>query len=195
MLKGRCRRCDHSISWLYPFIELLTATVLTFLYATINLHYFPAYFIFFSALIVTIRSDIQSMLISRFVTLFLIPLGIIFSFFGFLPISGSESIFGALSSFLFLYGLARTFYLLTGKEGMGEGDFELLAFIGAFVGFFGSLIILFCASIIGSFFGLVYILIAHAHRSAKIPFGPFLALAAIAYVFFQDFITHFLIIC
>lgn len=187
MLSGKCRYCSKAISWLYPFIELLTATSLLALYQTVKFLYFPAYLIFFSALIVTIRSDIQSMLISRYVTIFLIPVGIILSATGLLPISRAQSVLGALLAYLFLSGLAFVFYYLTGKRGMGEGDFELLAFIGAFLGTFGAWITLFLASIFGSIFGILFITITRANRSAKIPFGPFLALAAMAYVFLQDF--------
>ena len=82
ILCGKCRYCKNPISWLYPFIELITLIAMLALLNSVDSHYWPAYFIFFSALIVTIRSDFESMLISRFATIFLIPLGFLFAYSG-----------------------------------------------------------------------------------------------------------------
>jgi len=190
ILRGKCRNCQNPISWLYPFIELLTAIVLCFLFVRIPVMYIPAYFIFFSALIVTIRTDIETMLISRFVTLFLVPAGFIFSFFELLPITPLNSISGALLGYFFLYFFSTVFKKLTGKEGIGTGDFELLAFIGAFTGVIGCWTSLVLGSICGSLFGLIQIVSGKGKRFSKIPFGPFLALSAIIFVLFQEIFIH-----
>jgi leader peptidase (prepilin peptidase)/N-methyltransferase len=150
------------------------------------LYYFPAYFIFFSALLVTIRSDFETLLISRFATLFLIPLGIGFAFFNLLPINVLESVTAACIGYVFLYAIAKTFYYVTGKQGIGEGDFELLAFIGSFTGFLGLWATLLVSSIMGTFFGLLYMLVTGSDRSLKIPYGPFLAFGAIIFVLWQQ---------
>ena len=189
LLCGQCRTCKKPISWLYPAIELLTTILLTALYLYVPLNYFFAYFIFFSALIVTIRSDIETMLISRFVTIFLIPFGLLFSAFGLLPITILDSICGALLGYFFLLIMSKIFFWIKGKEGMGQGDLELLAFIGSFIGIAGCWMSLLLGSIMGSIVGLTYIVIFKAGRSAKIPFGPFLASGALIYVFLQEHLT------
>ncbi|HEV2601103.1 MAG TPA: prepilin peptidase [Candidatus Babeliales bacterium] len=185
MLRGKCRTCHQPISILYPLIELFTGVLFTAAYILISHQFLIAYYIFFSALIVTIRSDLETMLISRFVTLFLIPLGLLFSFFNALPISTLDSLLGALFGYLSLYIVAQIFWWCTKKEGIGEGDFELLAFIGSFTGLYGCWMSLTIGSIIGSILGLLYMIITKSDRSLKIPFGPFLALGAITSVLLQ----------
>jgi len=184
-LGGKCRYCKAAISWLYPFIEVFTALVMSALLVFVPLIYFPAYFLFFSALIVTIRTDIESMLILQIATLYLVPVGFLLSAFGFLPISFYDSLGGSLIGYGFLYVFAWVFKRLTGKEGIGAGDFDLLAFIGAFTGIMGCWLSLFLGSVIGSFVGLFMGLLGKMDRSAKIPFGPFLAIGAILYVLFN----------
>ena len=191
LLARKCRHCRQPISALYPFIELFTAIALTALWFMVPLHYFPLYFVFFSALIVTIRSDIENMLISRFVTIYLIPLGIAGSFFGLLPITMRESMVGCMLGYLILYFTALIFQRYSGKEGLGQGDLDLLAFIGSFVGPFGCWITLLAGSLLGSCMGIVYLLIKRPHDK-KIPFGPFLALGAIGYVLFAQRIAEFI---
>lgn len=182
LLKGHCRHCHTSISMLYPCVELLTACVMTLLLLWSPLRFVPSYFILFSALIVSIRSDLETLLISQYVTIFLVPLGFLCAYLKLLPITLWQSLIGAAFGYLFLWALAALFLLLTGKKGMGEGDFELLALIGSFVGTHGAWIVLIAGSVVGSIVGLSLILIGGATRSTKIPFGPFLALAAIMYV-------------
>lgn len=178
VLRSKCRHCHKPISLLYPLIELMTAVVLTLLYALTPITYFPAYFIFFSALLVSFRSDIETMLISQWVTVFILPLGPLFALAKLLPITLLESVAGAVLGYLFLWLVAKIFTLLTHKEGMGAGDFELLAFIGAFLGVVGCWLTLLIASVLGSIIGIILIVIWR-ERSMKIPFGPFLVTGAI----------------
>jgi leader peptidase (prepilin peptidase) / N-methyltransferase len=195
LLKGQCRTCKKPISWLYPFIELLTAALFSGLYLYIPLTYFFAYFIFFSALIVTIRSDIETMLISRFATVFLVPFGIIFSATDLLPISPLESIAGATFGYLFLATINYIFKYLRNKTGIGQGDFDLLFFIGSFTGILGCWTSITIGSTAGCFYALCAF-IFHTYNkttseftsSTKIPFGPFLAFGALFFVFFQQYI-------
>lgn len=148
--------------------------------------YHGAYFIFFSALIVSIRSDLETMLISRYVTVFLIPLGLLFSSTDLLPITLTSSIAGIVLGYGSLFLASKTFFFLTKKEGIGQGDLELLAFIGSFVGFAGCWVTLFLGAVIGSIFGITYITLTGKSREVRIPFGPFLALGAILYVLFRE---------
>jgi leader peptidase (prepilin peptidase) / N-methyltransferase len=189
ILYGKCRYCTKTISWLYPFIEILTLLVMLALFSRVESPYWFAYFIFFSALIVTIRSDLESMLISRFVTIFLIPLGYLCATLSLLPIPLSQSIVGSIFGYLVLLGAVALFAWITGKQGMGQGDLELLAFIGAFTGPWGCWITLMLASTIGALCGIAYIIFSKKRSSIKIPFGPFLAVGALLFVLYQDFFT------
>lgn len=186
-LKGKCRLCHNSISFLYPFIEIFTVIVMTLLVLRVPCHFIPAYFVLFSALIVTIRSDIETMLISQYVTLLLVPIGFLCAYMNLLPISLWNSLIGCLFGYAFLWTLATLFFLWTHKRGMGEGDFELLALIGSFLGLNGAWMSLLIASVIGSCVGLCIIFIGRAQSSIKIPFGPFLASAAILNVLLRFF--------
>ena len=192
ILKAKCRNCKTKISALYPFIEIFTAITMTALYLIVPTKYFFAYFIFFSALIVTIRTDIEFMLISRLTTIFLIPLAFIFSYFQLLPISVTKSLLGIILGYGFLFIISQLFYLLRKKKGMGEGDLELLALIGAFLGPAGCWISLFLGSILGSVYGLIY-MIKTKNRSAIIPFGHFLAFGAISYVLFGQYLQKLIL--
>jgi len=183
ILKGRCSHCTRTISALYPFIEIFTSVVLLTL---LKLHpdYFWPYFIFFSALIITIRSDFETMLISRFATLWLVPLGLIFSYFQIIPLTFLDSVLGALVGYAFPLIIAKTFLLIRKEEGMGEGDMDLLSFIGSFTGSIGAIMGLFGASFLGLFYIIFYGLI-YKHIPRKFPFGPFIAIAAILFVLFE----------
>ncbi len=193
VLRGKCRRCSKQISWLYPAIELFTVLVMTLLYLRVDFDYFFGYFVLFSALIVTIRSDLETLLISRWVTMALVPVGIIMSFTDHIPISPLNSILGAASGYLFLWIIATIFYLITGKEGIGQGDLDLLACIGAFVGVIGIWVTVLFGSLLGSVIGVSHLIYKGTYqRYTKLPFGPFLALGAIAYVLLHDPILIFL---
>lgn len=192
LLRGNCRSCRKLISWLYPFTELLTGAVLTLLYITND--YFWGHFILVSALIVTIRSDLESMLISRFVTLALVPLGLILSTMDLLPIVPLNSILGAGFGYLFLWTVASMFKWFTRKDGIGQGDLDLMALIGSFTGVIGAWVSLLIGSLLGSVCGLIFLYKkGHAARYTKIPFGPFLAIGTIIYLFFQDWISSVLL--
>jgi leader peptidase (prepilin peptidase)/N-methyltransferase len=194
MLRGKCRYCHAKISPLYPFIEILTPLIMVPLFLSTPAIYLPAYFIFFSALIVTIRSDFDTMLISRFVTLFLIPVGLLFSATNLLPITVLNSLIGALCGYGFLVAIGYFFKAITGKEGMGQGDVELLSFIGSFTGILGCWLSLLVGSILGSIYGIMYITFITKKRTAKIPFGPFLAGGAICYVLAHKYLIALLLL-
>lgn len=186
ILNGKCRYCSKSISYLYPLIELITLVAMLLLFMHTAPFYFPSYFIFFSALIVTIRTDLDMMLISRFVTLFLIPVACMLSYFGFLHISLLESFLGAFFGYGTLFLIGLVFELITKKKGIGQGDIDLLGFIGSFTGIYGAWFALMFGSMLGSCIGGTYMFIAKRNQNFKIPFGPFLALGAITFVLFHE---------
>ncbi|MFZ5953603.1 MAG: prepilin peptidase [Candidatus Dependentiae bacterium] len=187
-LNGVCRHCKKPISFLYPFIELITALSLTTVALLVPHHYFLSFFIFFSALIVTTRTDLEKMLISRFMTLFLVPLGIGFASFGLLPIDLLDSLIGALAGYGLLWLTKTIFYRFKGQEGLGQGDLDLLCFIGSFTGLFGIWFSLLIGSVTGSIVGIVYLITHKKTREVKIPFGPFLALGAMSYVLLSPYL-------
>jgi len=190
LLQARCRSCKQSISWLYPFIEIITPISLYALWHMTSPHFFPAYFIFFSALIVTIRTDFDEMLISRFVTLYLIPIGLIAAYFHYLPLSFNMAIIGSVIGYSLLWIVKKLTTYLTHQEGLGQGDLELLALIGAFTGPLGCWISLLIGSVVGTIYGLLYMVIFQT-KIIKIPFGPYLSFGAIIFVLFQNFFIHY----
>lgn len=142
---------------------------------------------------VTVRTDLEQMLISRYVTFLLIPAGWILSAIDWLPISLYESVVGSILGYAILYIIAVTFERVTKRQGMGQGDLELLAFIGAFIGPAGCAMTLFIASTIGALFGIFYIAIFKQNKTTMIAFGPFLALGAMIYVLFENSLFSLLI--
>jgi leader peptidase (prepilin peptidase)/N-methyltransferase len=193
MLRGSCRFCRKPISSLYPSIELITAISFFLLIQRTNPLYWPAYMLFFSALIVSIRTDLETMLISQLATIFLIPCAFICSYFGLLPLSLGESFFGSASAFSCLFSVSYLYFLLAKRVGLGQGDIELLAFIGAFLGFVGWWITLLLASCTGTIFGIFMMIYSRKSLiGIKIPFGPFLAIGAMLYVLFQSYFLKFI---
>ena len=193
-LKGNCRYCNAPISWLYPAIELFTLLSFIAAYYLIDSTYHVAFFMFFSALLVTIRSDWEHMLISQWVTIALIPVGILLSFTDLLPIYPLNSILGAAMGYAVPWLIGTLFYLATGKHGIGHGDFDLLAFVGSFTGVVGVWATLLIGSLLGTIIGGGYLYaIGSLKRNIKIPFGPFLAMGAIIYCLFMEQITEFLL--
>lgn len=195
ILRAKCRNCKAKISILYPVIELLTSVILTLLFFNIfyinnnfifyykNILEFIAYFIFFSALIIATRTDLEALVIPQIFSIYLVPVGILFSYFNLLKISFLDSIIGTISGYLILFLTAKIFKFLTKKEGLGQGDMELLALIGSFTGFFGVWYTIIISSFTGSLIGILYILITKKARDLQIPFGPFLSFGAIVYFF------------
>jgi leader peptidase (prepilin peptidase)/N-methyltransferase len=190
-LKARCRSCKQQISWLYPFVEIITTALLFALWQIIPSQYFAAYFIFFSALIVTIRTDFDEMLISRFMTIYLIPVGLFAAVSAALPLTPTLSIAGIIFGYVILWCTKKISLAVAKQDGLGQGDLELLAFIGAFTGPMGCWIALLVGSTCGSIITLLYMIIIK-QRIEKIPFGAYLSFGAMIFVLFQAFfIQHF----
>jgi leader peptidase (prepilin peptidase)/N-methyltransferase len=161
----------------------LTAVICTLILAYLPLHYFFAYFVFASALIITIRTDAEFMLIPQLCSLYVVPIGIVFSIIGRLPIAPLESVIGALLGYSTLAIIAYIYKKYTGHTGLGDGDPELLAGIGAFVGINGVWYTMLIGSLSATVYAGILIYLGHAGTQSKIPFGPFLALGALATLF------------
>ena len=190
-LRGLCRSCHQPISKLYPMIELVTILTGLMLFYFGRPEDLVAYFIFISALLIIIRTDLQTMLISRFTTLFLIPIPIILSLTKFnsyplLPITIMQAINGIFWGYSILFIINKIAWLITKKDGVGQGDIDLLAMIGAFSGIYGVWLSLMIGSILGSITGIILICTGQSKLQTKLPFGPFLAIGAIIYILFQN---------
>lgn len=184
ILKGRCRFCSEPISLRYPVVEILTGlfALITFVKYGLTLEAL-IYFIFIAALLVITFIDIDHQIIPDVITLPGIPIFFIASFA--LPeINYLESILGILIGGGSLLLVAWTYNLITKKEGMGGGDIKLLAMLGAVIGWKGVLFTIFVASAVGTISGMLVMLKTRKSRKLAIPFGPFLAIGGITYVFF-----------
>jgi leader peptidase (prepilin peptidase) / N-methyltransferase len=188
-LQAQCRSCQQNISWLYPLIEIITTCALFLLWQTVPVYYFPAYFLFFIALIVTIRTDFDQMLISRFVTLYLIPCGILATIMHRLPLTPVASIAGALFGYGLLWLVKKTAFRMTGQQALGQGDLELLSFIGACTGPLGCWISLLVGSVAGTIISMIY-MAATKQKIKLIPFGAYLSFGAMAFVLYQDIFIY-----
>lgn len=189
LLKGKCRTCKLSISFIYPLIEIVTSILFTLTFFTIPIKYWVSYFIFFTALIIIIRTDLEFMLISRITTLYLIPFAFIFSVLNLIDISIYQSILGTFFGYFILWSISKIYFLLRGTIGIGQGDFELLGTIGGFIGISGAWYSLFIGSLIGSLFG-IFLILTGSSSKAKIPFGPCLSFGAILFSLLKFFILN-----
>jgi leader peptidase (prepilin peptidase)/N-methyltransferase len=165
-------------------VELLAALFAFGVYAKFGISIQSlVYFIFIAVLLAVTFIDIDHRIIPDVITLPGIPLFFLATFL--LPsISWKDSLIGLLVGGGSLYLVGLVYYLLTRKEGMGGGDVKLLAMIGALIGWKGVFFTIFVASAVGTLAGLAVMLITRRNMKLKIPFGPFLALGAVAYLFF-----------
>lgn len=187
ILGGKCRHCGAKISLRYPVVELSGG--LTFVLLWHNFHLFPVEmfrgFIFLSLLIVLAGIDAERMILPDVFTLPGVGAGFAFSLF--LPPGMKSSILGAVLGYFSLWLVYKIFLLLTGKEGLGFGDFKMLAMIGAFMGAGQILPVIVVSSLLGSLFGISLIVFKGKKFSTMLPYGVFLALSAWSlYIFKLD---------
>jgi len=176
-LRGKCSSCGKPISLRYPLIELLTAA----LSAVIAWHFgygwqATAALLLTWALIALSMIDIDHQLLPDSITLPLLWLGLILSLFSVFADMRSALI-GAVAGYLSLWSIYHLFKLLTGKEGMGFGDFKLLALLGAWMGWQSLPLIVLLSSAVGAVLGGAMIAFQGRDRHQPIPFGPYLAIA------------------
>ena len=185
-LKGRCRNCKASISLRYPLVELMTgilAIAILFMFG-LTLESI-VFFVFISSLLVITFIDIDHKIIPDMISLPGIPIGLAASFV--LPdMTFKSSLLGLLVGGGSLLLVAWTYNLITHKEGMGGGDIKLLGMIGTFIGWKGVIFTIFAASLTGTFVGIIVMLLKGKNLKFAIPFGPFLSIGAMSYVFFGE---------
>ncbi|MCI5146629.1 MAG: prepilin peptidase [Candidatus Electrothrix sp. AR3] len=184
-LQGKCRTCKVKISLQYPIVEFCMAVLSLALYNQFGFSFaLFFYFLFLAALLVIIFIDIHLQIIPDSISLPGIIIGFIGSFFNPL-VTWQEAGLGLLIGGGILYGIALGYSLLAGREGMGGGDIKLLAMIGAFLGWQSLLYVVFFSSLTGSIVGIAAMFQQKKGGQTRIPFGPFLSLAAISWLFFQ----------
>ncbi len=190
ILRGRCRSCKARISIQYPLVELVNALLTLFLFMRFGPTFaFLVLFLFCSAMVVVTFIDLEHQIIPDAISLPGIVAGFIFSFF--IPQLGwLNSLIGILVGGGSLWLVASGYELLTKKEGMGGGDIKLLAMMGAFLGWKAIPFIIFVSSLIGSVIGITVMLMRKKDAKLAIPFGPFLALGAVLYIFFGRQLIH-----
>jgi leader peptidase (prepilin peptidase)/N-methyltransferase len=175
LLKGRCNTCSHPISFQYPFVELFTGFVLAVTAAYSGDAINAIYAILFTLCLITLAGiDVNEKLLPDQITLPLLWIGLFANINGtFAPLP--DAVTGAIAGYLSLWILYWVFKLVTGKEGMGYGDFKLLAALGAWLGWQMLPLIILISSTVGAVIGIAAILLGGQDRDLQIPFGPFLA--------------------
>ncbi|MBV6448436.1 A24 family peptidase [Nitrosomonas sp.] len=190
VLRGRCSRCHARISPRYPIIEALTALMSGF----VAWHYgygFVAFaaLIFVWSLIALAVIDLNTQLLPDDITLPLLWIGLLVNINqGFTDIQAA--VIGAIAGYLSLWSIYWCFKLITGKEGMGYGDFKLLAVIGAWLGWSMLPVVILLSSLVGALVGIGLILAAKLNRNIPIPFGPYLVGGALIALFWGEELVH-----
>ncbi len=190
-LRGKCRQCKAPISVRYPLVEALTGTLIgliswKFGYGSLAV----MAWLFTFALVALTFIDFDTQLLPDDITLPLLWLGLLFNLnTGFTDIK--SALIGAMAGYLILWSIYWLFKLVTGKEGMGYGDFKLLAAIGAWFGWQLLPAVILLSSVLGAAIGIALIVFTKRGREVPMPFGPFLAIGGIAALFFGQQLASF----
>lgn len=177
MLGGKCRACKTTISLRYPLVEIVTGllTLVVAMHFGVTMQALMAAVLTWSLIALTVI-DYDHQLLPDSITFPVLWLGIICNMFG-LYTNTHASLVGAIAGYLVLWTVYFTFKLITGRVGMGHGDFKLLALLGAWAGWQSLPIIIIVSSLLGSIIGIGLIMFSGHNRNQPIPFGPYLALA------------------
>jgi leader peptidase (prepilin peptidase)/N-methyltransferase len=198
-LRGKCRYCSWKIPLRYPIVELITALALFFYYRNFGFSFLLfKYFILTAVLIIATFTDFKHQIIPDQVSLGFIPVGFIFFILQYYILhqqnfisSIVNSILGIIIGALIIYATGILGRILFKKESMGIGDVKLMAMIGAFLGYKAVILIYFIAPFFGIFYGLYKRIF---YKEEYIPYGPFLAMASIVVIFWQDKILSYFMI-
>lgn len=193
MLRGKCSNCSNAISVRYPLVEIATALLSLVIIAYFGASYLSLALLFFTwTLICLTMIDSDTQLLPDSMTLPLLWFGLIVNYYEMIVPLGS-ALWGAIWGYLALWLVYWGFKLLTGKEGMGYGDFKLLAALGAWLGWQMLPVIILLSSVVGAVIGISMIAIQGKDKSIPIPFGPYLAIAGwIALIWGQDIMSLWL---
>ena len=190
-LRGKCGHCKKGISLQYPIIEISMAILSAGLIYTYGLSFeFFALFVFCAALLVIIVIDIHHQIIPDVISLPGIIAGLVFSFFS-TTLTWQSSLIGIAIGGGVLYAIALGYFLIRKIDGMGGGDIKLLAMIGAWLGWQSLPFVIFASSLGGTIVGLIAMSYQKKGGRTRIPFGPFLSIAALIFIFFSQQILYF----
>jgi len=177
LLRGRCRNCQGSISLQYPLVELLTAILFTLCVWRFGFGWQGFGALVLTGFLIALSGiDLKTRLLPDALTLPLMWLGLIASLDN-LYMYAKPALLGAVVGYVSLWSVWWLFKQVTGKDGMGQGDFKLLAALGAWCGLQGVLPIILISSVMGLIFGGLWLMIKRQGRATQIPFGPCLAAA------------------
>jgi leader peptidase (prepilin peptidase)/N-methyltransferase len=198
-LKGKCASCGARISVRYPLIEIGTAILSALVAWKFGFVWYTAAALLLTWMLIALTGiDIDHQLLPDNMTLPLVWLGLLLSLAGQiaslgLPVDTRSSVIGAAAGYLSLWSVYHAFRLLTGKEGMGYGDFKLFAALGAWLGWQMLLPIILLAAFTGAVLGILMIALRGRDRNIPIPFGPYLAAAGwIALMWGDELVTSYL---
>ena len=183
LLRGRCARCGTAISGRYPLVEALSGALFALVAWRFGFGWPALAAVALTAFLIALAFiDIDHQLLPDSLTLPLLWLGLLLSLWGVQPGSPMaadvrSSLIGAMAGYVSLWSVYHLFRLLTGKEGMGYGDFKLFAALGAWLGWQMLFVTILIAAAVGAVVGIGLIALRGHRRSAPIPFGPFLAAA------------------
>lgn len=192
LLRGKCAGCQKPISKRYPIIELVTGLLSGLVAWQFGATWLTLAFLVLTwSLISLTMIDFDHQLLPDNITLPLLWLGLLVN--ALLPetaVSVADAVLGAMIGYLSLWSLYWAFKLLTGKEGMGYGDFKLLAALGAWMGWQSLLLIVILSSLVGAVVGISLLLFRGRDRNIPIPFGPYLAGAGFIAMLWGDALTR-----
>jgi leader peptidase (prepilin peptidase)/N-methyltransferase len=186
---GKCKHCKAPISPRYPILECVTATLSCTVVAYYGFSWLTLALLFFTwTLIALTMIDVDHQLLPDDLTLPLLWLGLLVNTQGSL-VPLQDAVFGAIGGYMVLWSIYWAFKLLTGKEGMGFGDFKLLAALGAWLGWKALPQIILLSSLVGAVVGIALMVFKSRGRDVPIPFGPYLASAGFLALLWGDEIS------
>ena len=193
VLRGKCANCATRISARYPIVEGLTAVLSAVVAWKFGLTWQTGLVLIFTWMLIALTFiDADTTLLPDDLTLPLLWLGLLANVVGlFVPLK--DAVIGAAAGYLMLWSIYWLFKLTTGKEGMGYGDFKLLAALGAWMGWKALLPIVLLSSLVGAIVGIALIVLARRGREIPIPFGPYLAAAGMIVMLTGDRLTRWLV--
>jgi leader peptidase (prepilin peptidase) / N-methyltransferase len=194
LLRGKCRNCKAAISARYPIVEALTAALSAVAAWKFGFGAAALLVIFVGWVLIALTFiDIDRMLLPDQLTLPLLWLALLFSLTDSAFVNPAQAIVGAAAGYLSLWSVYWLFKLLTGKEGMGYGDFKLLAVFGALLGWQQLPLIILLSSVVGAVVGITLLSIQGKDKATPIPFGPYIAAAGwIALLWGEQLTTAYL---
>ena len=190
LLRGKCKKCHAPISARYPIVEAMCGLLSAYIAWHFGLGWAAlGALLFVWALLALTCIDIDTQLLPDDITLPLLWLGLLFNLSGnFIDLH--SAVIGAIAGYLALWSIYWLFKLITGKEGMGYGDFKLLAAIGAWLGWQMLPLVIMLSSVVGAVVGITLIVAARHGRNIPIPFGPYLAGGGLIALFWGQELTQ-----